>query len=191
MRGYLYPGDWDDRNVFPILTLKVLILEATQPGATGSGNDLLATLRFYDVDGVRLQDFNHNNSIVGLKLRQQGPRFYTNGEPLPPSLLVTVEQGFGLSASFSCARLEVVAAERPPSGHIGCPQSLAWVRAVLPERLPIEPGIAEASVTNRRHGYAVEVCATPRGVPTTSLVAYVPSVQLREPMEHRHKTDCP
>jgi hypothetical protein len=33
-RGYLYPGDWDDR--------KVLILEATQPGATGSGNDLLA-----------------------------------------------------------------------------------------------------------------------------------------------------
>jgi hypothetical protein len=122
-RGYLYPGDWDDRNVFPILTLKVLILEATQPGATGSGNDLLATLRFYDVDNVRLQDFNHNNSIVGLKLRQQGRGFYTNGEPLPPSLLVTVEQGFGLSASFSCARLEVVAAERPPSGPIGCPQS--------------------------------------------------------------------
>jgi hypothetical protein len=58
-----------------------------------------------------------------LKLRQQGRGFYTNGEPLPPSLLVTVEQGFGLSASFSCARLEVVAAERPPSGPIGGPQS--------------------------------------------------------------------
>ena len=122
-RGYLYPGDWDNRNVFPVLTLKVLILEATQPGATGSGNNLLATLRFYDVDSVRLQDFNHNTSIVGFKLRQQERGFYTNGEPLPPSLLVTVEQGFGLSASFSCARLEVVAAERPPSGPIGGPQS--------------------------------------------------------------------
>lgn len=122
-RGHLYPGDWDDRNVFPILTLKVLILEATQPGATGSGNDLLATLRFYDVDSIRLQVFNHNNSIVGFKLRQRKRGFYTNGELLPPSLLVTVEQGFGLFAYFSCARMEVVAAERPPSGPIGGPQS--------------------------------------------------------------------
>jgi Immunity protein 50 len=121
-RGYVYPGEWDDRNVFPILTLKVLILEATQPGATGAGNDVFATLRFHGVDQVRLQDFNHNNSIVGLAVNQQPRGFYTNGEPLPPTLLVTIEQGFGLLGSFSCSRIEVVTAERAPAGPLGGPQ---------------------------------------------------------------------
>jgi hypothetical protein len=111
-RGYVHPGDWGDRNVFPILTLKILILEATQPSASGTGNDVLVTLRCHGIDQVRLQDFNHNNSIVGLAVSQQPRGFYTNGEPLPPSLLVTIEQGFGLFGSFSCTRMEVVTAER-------------------------------------------------------------------------------
>ena len=118
-RGYVYPGDWDDRNVFPILTLKILILEATQPGAKSAGNDVFATLRFHDVDQVRFQDFNHNNSIVGLAVSHQPRGFYTNGEPLPPASLVTIEQGFGLSGSFSCFRIEVVTAERAPAGPLG------------------------------------------------------------------------
>lgn len=122
-RGHVYPGDWDDRNVFPVLTLKILILEATQPGATGNGNDLLATLRFHGVDRVRLQDFNHNNSIVGLALSQQERGLYTNGESLPPTRLVTIEQGFGLFASFTCTRMEVVAAVHAPPGPLGKPQS--------------------------------------------------------------------
>jgi hypothetical protein len=121
-RGYVYPGDWDDRNVFPILTLKILILEATQPGATGAENNVLATLRFHGVDQVRLQDFNHNNSIVGLAVTQQPRGFYTDGEPLPPALLVTIEQGFGLLANFSCSRMEVLSAERAPVGRLGGPQ---------------------------------------------------------------------
>src|SRR5437867_948381 len=45
-RGDVRPGDWDDRNVFPVLTVKVLILEATQARATDAGHDTLATLRF-------------------------------------------------------------------------------------------------------------------------------------------------
>jgi len=120
-RGHIYSGDWDDRNVFPILTLKILILEATQPGATGAGNDVLATLRFHGVDQVRLQDFNHNNSIVGLAVAQQPRGFYTNGEPLPPLLLVNIEQGFGLLASFSCSRMEVLIAEPASGGPLGGP----------------------------------------------------------------------
>jgi Immunity protein 50 len=121
-RGYIHPGEWDNSNVFPILTLRIQILEATQPGATGAGNDVLATLRFHGVDQVRLQDFNHNNSIVRLAVSQQPRGFYTNGEPLPPTLLVTIEQGFGLSGSFSCTRMEVVTAERAPAGPLGKPQ---------------------------------------------------------------------
>jgi hypothetical protein len=122
-RGYVYPGDWDDRNVFPVLTLKVLIAEATQPGATGADNDVLATLRFYDVDQVRLEGFNHNNSIVGLAASQEPRGFYANGKPLPPGLLVSIEQGFGLLGSFTCTRIEVLAAERVATGQLGAPQS--------------------------------------------------------------------
>jgi hypothetical protein len=121
-RGHVHPGDWDDRNIFPVLTLKILILEATQPGATSAGNDVLATLRFHSVDQVRLQDFNHNSSIVGIAVSPQARGFYTNGEPLPPALLVTIEQGFGLAGSFSCASMEVVAAELYATGPLGGPQ---------------------------------------------------------------------
>jgi hypothetical protein len=118
-RGHIYPGDWDDRNVLPILTLKIQILEATQPGATGADNDVLATLRFHSVDQVQLLDFNNINSIVDISVRPQARGFYTNGEPLPPSLLVAIEQGFGLTGSFSCASIEVIAAEHSPAGTLG------------------------------------------------------------------------
>lgn len=39
-RGRIYPGDWDDRNVFPVITVKILVLEATQAAQSGSGRDL-------------------------------------------------------------------------------------------------------------------------------------------------------
>jgi hypothetical protein len=120
-RGYMYPGDWDERNIFPVLTAKILILDATQPGATGSEKDVLVTLRFHGVDALRLQDFNHNNSIVSLRVSKQPRGHFSTGEPLPPSLLVTVEQGFGLAASFSCSRIEVVNAESAPPGPLGQP----------------------------------------------------------------------
>ncbi|HUN77250.1 MAG TPA: Imm50 family immunity protein [Steroidobacteraceae bacterium] len=121
-RGYVYPGDWDDRNVFPVLTAKILVLEATQPGATGTEKNVLVTLRFHDVDAIRLQDFNHNNSIVGVCVSEQPRGHFTTGEPLPPSLRVTFEQGFGLGASFGCSRIEVVNAEWAPAGSLGQPR---------------------------------------------------------------------
>jgi hypothetical protein len=116
-RGHVYAGDWDDRNIFPILTIKVLVLEATQPGATGAGNDVLVTLRFHDVDQVELRDFNHNNSIVGLSVNKQS-RGAAEDE-LAPYLAVVLEQGFGLSASFRCFRVEILSVEQAPSGPIG------------------------------------------------------------------------
>lgn len=120
-RGHVHPGDWDERNVFPIVTIKILILEATQPGATDAGHDVLASFRFYDVDHVHIQDFNHNNSIVALTVTEQPRGTFTDGDPLPPSLLVTIERGFGVVGSFSCSRMEVIAAERAPKGPLGGP----------------------------------------------------------------------
>lgn len=110
-RGRVYPGDWDDRNIFPVLTAKFLILAATQPGAGGADKNVIVTLRFHDVDAIQIRDFNHNNSIVGLRVSKQTRGHFTTGEPLPPSLVIAVEQGFGLTASFSCSRIEVVNAE--------------------------------------------------------------------------------
>lgn len=121
-RGHVHPGDWDERNVFPIVTIKILILEATQPGATDAGHDVLASFRFYDVDHVHIQDFNHNNSIVALTVTEQPRGTFTGGDPLPPSFLVTIERGFGLVGSFRCSRMEVIAAERALKGPLGGPQ---------------------------------------------------------------------
>ena len=111
-RGHVRPGDWDDRNVFPVLTCKVRVLEATQPGAAHAGDDILVTLRFHDVDDVDVRGFNHDNSIVGLSLSKRGRGNFTTGEEMPPLLIVTFERGHGISASFRCSRLEVVSAER-------------------------------------------------------------------------------
>jgi hypothetical protein len=120
-RGRIYPGDWDDRNVFPVITIKILVLEATQPTQSGSGKDLLVTLRFHDADQINVKDFNHNNSIVGLSITEQARGHYTDGEPLPPNLLVTFHSGFGVAAQFSCARIEVIGADWAIDGPIGSP----------------------------------------------------------------------
>jgi hypothetical protein len=111
-RGRIWPGDWDDRNVFPVLTCKIQVLEATQPGATHAGNDVLVTLRFHDADQINLQGFNHDNSIVALSFSRRHRGTFSTGEELPPSIMVTFEAGHGMNASFSCSRMEIVAAER-------------------------------------------------------------------------------
>ena len=68
-RGDVKAGDWDDSNVFPVLTIEVRILEATQPGAVGdSGRDVLAKLRFHDVDDLKIEGFNHQNAILGISI---------------------------------------------------------------------------------------------------------------------------
>jgi hypothetical protein len=120
-RGHLCPGDWGDRNVFPVITIKILVLEATQPTQSGSGRDLLVTLRFHASDQINVKDFNHNNSIVGLSITEQARGHYTDGEPLPPSLPVTFHSGFGVAAQFSCACIEVIGADWAIDGPIGSP----------------------------------------------------------------------
>jgi hypothetical protein len=112
-RGDVKPGEWDDSNVFPVLTVKVRILEATQPGATGdSGRDVLATLRFHDVDDVKIEGFNHQNAILGISIVQRERGKFASGEDLPPDLVVIFEPAFGVAASFRCRRAEILAALR-------------------------------------------------------------------------------
>jgi hypothetical protein len=107
-RGDVKLGEWDDRNVFPVLTVKLRILEATQPKAAHAGQDVLVTLRFHDVDGVKMDRFNHMNAIRELSISKQERGTFTSGEKLPPYLVVQFEPGSGIMMSFRCFRIEVV-----------------------------------------------------------------------------------
>ncbi len=107
-RGDVKPGEWDDRNVFPVLTVKIRILEVTQAAAKHSGNDILATLRFYDVDDFKMDRFNHMNGITELSIKVQERGTFTSGEKLTPYLVVQFEPGSGIRMSFRCFRIEVV-----------------------------------------------------------------------------------
>jgi len=105
----LWRGDVDpdrERWVFPTLTAKIQVLEATQPGASHSGNDTLVTLRFHDVDRLNLLGFNHQNAIIGLSFEHE-----SRGDGLPPYIRVEFEQAFGVDATFVCFRIECLSAE--------------------------------------------------------------------------------
>ncbi len=93
------------------MTVIIRVLEATQPGATHAGDDVMVTLRFHDVDEFKMQDFNHCNQIAGLRLSERQRGHFTTGKEIPPHLLVTFEPGFGMNASFLCSRMEVMSAE--------------------------------------------------------------------------------
>lgn len=107
-RGYVHPGEWDDRNVFPVLTIQIHVLEATQLGANHAGNDVLATLRFHDVNEIKMQGFNHQNAILHLSITVQERGTFKSGESLPPYLVVQFQPAFGMGLSFRCFRIEVV-----------------------------------------------------------------------------------
>jgi Immunity protein 50 len=109
-RGRVKPGDWDDSNIFPIFTVKLRILQATQKAHTTASPDILATLRFHDVNDFTMSGFNHINQIVELSVTVQERGTFSNGERLPPYLVVSLERGFGISASFRCFRIEVLEA---------------------------------------------------------------------------------
>jgi hypothetical protein len=109
-RGRLFPGDWDDRNVMPVLTAKILVLRATQKNLLGRNVEV--TLRFHDFSELKLERFNHCNRLCGegltAELIPRGKR--PSGEDLPPYLRVVFESGFGIDASFLCFRIEVLEA---------------------------------------------------------------------------------
>ena len=106
-RGDVKSGAWDDNDVFPIITAKIHVFIEQ----TGSQHTMV-TLRFEDVDEVRMEGFNHQNAILGISIVVEGRGNFPNGGDLPPYLVVRFEQAFGMSASFRCLRIEVVDAVR-------------------------------------------------------------------------------
>jgi hypothetical protein len=111
-RGHLYPGEWDDRNSVPVVTIKFRLLEATQPGATGSGNDILVTIRFHNADSISIPSFTDLVLITDFLVTPQSRGTYTSGEPLPPYYSIALICGNRTSASFRCLRIEIVDAAK-------------------------------------------------------------------------------
>jgi hypothetical protein len=67
----------------------------------------LATMKFHDVDRLRMEGFNHQNAIFGLSIDRR-----ERDERPSPYFAVELEPAFGLSASFTCLQIEIVTANR-------------------------------------------------------------------------------
>jgi Immunity protein 50 len=67
---------------FPRLTVKLhlwlLTNEVDQKGYYVLTNHTLLTMRFYDVDNVKMEGFNHQNAILGLEIEPKNPRGRTH-----------------------------------------------------------------------------------------------------------------
>jgi hypothetical protein len=81
----------------PSLTLTCLLVD--RPAIQGA--PLLVTMSFHQVDELELSGFNEQNALFDLTL--------TLAERL---IEVNLESSYGLSASFSCARVEIVDVHR-------------------------------------------------------------------------------
>ena len=108
---HLWRGDVDpdrQRYVFPVLTAKLHVWELTQETDTRGylvlRHHTLATLRFHGLDEtLKLEGFNQQNAIFELLITQQTR---TNGTS--PYFEVQFVSSYGMGASFTCHRVEVV-----------------------------------------------------------------------------------
>ncbi len=106
----LWRGDVEPeagRYTFPQLRVRLhmweLLNDMNAQGFLVTRHHTLTTLCFYNVDDFRMEGFNHQNAILGLSIareeRSQGPT---------PIFVVHFDPAFGMGATFTCSRVEVV-----------------------------------------------------------------------------------
>ena len=96
-RGHI---DTDNRVYkFPRLTAKLhlwlITNDVDQKGYYVLTKHTLATIRFYDVDNLKLEGFNHQNAIFGLGIEQK-----TRDEGPSPYFAVDFDPSFGIDATY-------------------------------------------------------------------------------------------
>jgi hypothetical protein len=74
----------------------------------------LATMKFYDVDDFKMEGFNQQNVIFGLRIEQK-----TREDGSTPYFAVDFDPSFGIDATFTCLRIEI--AEALPCNADGSP----------------------------------------------------------------------
>jgi hypothetical protein len=94
---------------FPRLTAKIHHwLMTSEVDATGHyvlTKHTLTTLRFFAVEDFKMEGFNHQNVIFGLEIEEKMRK-----EELKPFLAVSFDPSFGIDATFTCSRMEIVEA---------------------------------------------------------------------------------
>ena len=94
----------------PTVRLTVHVFQATSEvdsrGYYVSRNHVLVRIALYSAEVLHLDGFNGQNALSAL-------RFSTPAEAIAPDLAVQVDLGpcYGFSASFQCARVEIVSVE--------------------------------------------------------------------------------
>ncbi len=68
-------------------------------------------LRFNDCDNIRMESFNHQNAVYDLEFKLEPRGYYNNGEPLPPYIMVSFQQAFGVALSFRCFKIQAIEPE--------------------------------------------------------------------------------
>jgi hypothetical protein len=95
---------------FPRLTAKIHLWQMTtdldSKGYFVLAKHTLVTMKFYDVDNLKMEGFNHQNVIFGLGIEQR-----TRDEGPSPYFAVDFDPSFGIEATFTCSRIEVIEAE--------------------------------------------------------------------------------
>jgi len=66
------------------------------------------TLKFHDCDAIRMAAFNHQNAVFDLAFTYEFRGTYHDGKPLPPQIVVSFQQAFGVALSFICFRVQAI-----------------------------------------------------------------------------------
>jgi len=95
---------------FPRMTAKIHLWTSTKEvdhrGYYVLTNHTLVTMRFEEVDDLKLEGFNHQNVIFGIQIS----RVERDEEPSAP-FAVDFDSIFGVGATFTCRRVEIISAE--------------------------------------------------------------------------------
>lgn len=67
-----------------------------------------AKIAFEDCSDVKLNINNPDNIMYDVEFSFEERGFYTNGEPLPPHIVVNFKDSFGLNMSFKCMKVRVL-----------------------------------------------------------------------------------
>jgi hypothetical protein len=94
---------------FPRLTVKVhhwlMTAEVDSTGHYVSTKHTLTTLRFSGVEDFKMEGFNHQNVIFGMEIEER-----TREGGRTPFLAVSFDPSFGIDATFTCSRMEILEA---------------------------------------------------------------------------------
>lgn len=96
-----------DQWLFPTVVARIrvweLIQEVNSSGHLVTRNHSVVTLRFIDLDELKLVGFNHQNAILSLTIEQR-----ERADGPSPYFFVDFRPAYGLDATFHCRGIEVL-----------------------------------------------------------------------------------